>query len=62
MADVEFTIDQSTTTISLTAGVYLIETEVNPAVEFITIGVQGPSGTSTVETYIHNQKIGRAHV
>lgn len=57
MADVTaFNITQAVTTIQLVNDVYEITTELGE-VDILTIGVQGPPGTSVIETFIHNQTV-----
>jgi len=65
VADIEFTIDQSQTTITLSSGTYLIETELSPTIEIIQIATQGPEGIQGEPgrdglgsvTYVHTQSV-----
>ncbi len=55
MADITaFNITQAVTTITASGDGFLITTELGE-VDILTIGIQGPPGTSVIETYIHNQ-------
>jgi len=59
MADTEFSILQSSTTITFNSDVYNIETTVG-TIDLITIGLQGPEGIqgpagNGATTYVHDQ-------